>query len=235
MPIELSIQQSTTVKILGPISAARDAALPMAPSVELSDAGTMLGQLQITAFIRHPIQRQIISNFTSASGAITDGMYHVCVDVAVSSVQMIPAGTHVSILGELRRNNYDTLILQVTEMSNIQIVDEQMMDSAQLRNGFHIVPKIAAGKQVPPIPNVAPQMQVIAQRRQLLILPTLFRFMQQQCQYRQLHNCMLTQIMHQHYWQQMPVRNIIINHHHLVINCSILMINNINLIWIFHL
>ncbi|XP_044014007.1 uncharacterized protein LOC122856400 [Aphidius gifuensis] len=159
MSIELSIQQSTTVDILGPIPAVRGPALPMAPSVELRNAGNMLGQVQITAFIRHPIQRQIIGNFTSASGAITDGVYHLCVNVAVPSAQMIPAGSHVTILGELRRNNHDTLILQVTEMTNIQIVDEQIMDPAQLRNGFHIIPRIAAGEQLPAIPNAAPQMQ----------------------------------------------------------------------------
>ncbi|KAF7996076.1 hypothetical protein HCN44_009912 [Aphidius gifuensis] len=139
MEIELFVQDNTRVDLLGTIPAAPVAERPL-PLYELRDIGNITGPVRLTAFIRYPIERQVVGNYSYGSGAITDGVYHSCINVA-GPHKAIPAGTHVVVSGELRRNNYDTLILQVTDTSQITIADDQMMDARLLRASFRVIPR----------------------------------------------------------------------------------------------
>ncbi|KAF7990607.1 hypothetical protein HCN44_000412 [Aphidius gifuensis] len=156
MAIALSVQNYRTVDILGSIPEDPVDNLPAVPLAELRDVGNMTGPIQITAFIRYKIVHQVVGNFSYGSGAITDGIHHLCVNVAGMHGESPEPGTHVSLTVELRYNAFNTLILQITDMSNIRIVDNQIMDQKSSKNGFRKIPKLAPQA-------IAQQQQVTAQ------------------------------------------------------------------------
>ncbi|KAF7998483.1 hypothetical protein HCN44_010891 [Aphidius gifuensis] len=147
MAIELSIQRSTVVQILGPIPAAPVAPLPAVPTVELRNIGDMTEPVRLVAFIRYPFERVVFGNYSYGSGAITDGTYHLCCHVAGAPEQSPPAGTHVALVGDLRRNNYDTLILHVVGMAQIDVIEDEIMEASRLRIGFRVISRGAPVRQ----------------------------------------------------------------------------------------
>ncbi|KAF7998487.1 hypothetical protein HCN44_010895 [Aphidius gifuensis] len=118
MPLELSVQTSTFIDIVGPM-VEEIPVMPDIPSYELSAIGNILGAVRLVAFIRYPIERQVVGNYSFGSGAITDGVHHLCVNVAGAQGPSHAAGTHNVVTGDLRRNNYETIVLQVADMANI--------------------------------------------------------------------------------------------------------------------
>ncbi|KAF7989205.1 hypothetical protein HCN44_007735 [Aphidius gifuensis] len=149
-----TITWSTVVQILRPTPAAPVAQLLVVPTVELRNIGDMTGPARCVAFIRYPFKRVVFGNYSYDSGAITDGTYHMCCHVAGAPEQSLPAGTHVALIGDLRRNNYDTLILHVVSMAQIDVIDVNGIQLQQV-NAIHQHNVVA-----PPPPAVVPEQQI---------------------------------------------------------------------------
>lgn len=85
------------------------------------------------------------------SGAITDGVYHLCVNVTnFHEHHNPPVGTHIKIKGEVRRNRFGTIIVQIENMSDIEILEDRVMGADELATGFRIPPEVQS--QVAPAP-----------------------------------------------------------------------------------
>ncbi|KAF7997660.1 hypothetical protein HCN44_008833 [Aphidius gifuensis] len=108
----------------------------MISNMKLGDGTKRYPSLSSFIFDLYPFERQVVGNYSFGSSAITDGVHHLCVNVAGARGLSPAAGSHIVVTGDLRRNNYETIVLQIADMANIQILDDQIMDPVQIRNGF---------------------------------------------------------------------------------------------------
>lgn len=151
LPIELSIQQRIIVEILGPIPRSALVQGPTYREVQIREIRGLLGPVRLTAYVRVKIEMQQVNNYIYGSGAVTDGVHHLVVNVTRFSDHLSPEpGTHVTIVGELHRNNYNTSILQVSDMASITLLDDAIMPAEQLANGFSLPPRNPVVDPVPP-------------------------------------------------------------------------------------
>lgn len=90
------------------------------------------------------------------SGAITDGRFHLNVNVTNFNLNPNPAlGAHVRIQGEIRRNRFETLVLQVLNMADISVIDNEIMTPAALRGGYRIPGRVIVPDAVVVVPPIA--------------------------------------------------------------------------------
>lgn len=84
-----------------------------------------------------------MGNSSYGSGAITDGHYHLCVNITnFDEYNSPPVEMHVTINGEVRRNRFGTIIVQVHNMADINILNDQVMGPKELVQGFRIPPEV---------------------------------------------------------------------------------------------
>ncbi|XP_015125565.1 uncharacterized protein LOC107047319 [Diachasma alloeum] len=122
MKIEISVQRNSTVTLHGPYVHPDNALIPNIPEILLANVGQYSGEgvIRIVGFIETALEQQIFGNAAYGSGAITDGHYRLVINIGVFNLHNVPGlGSHIVVQGTLRRNAYQTLLLQVPDMSNI--------------------------------------------------------------------------------------------------------------------
>lgn len=153
MPIEVSIQRNSTVTILGCYEDTPAIQRVVYQEVALQDVGRVEGAVRLTVYMRVAIEEQRYGNASYGSGAITDGFYRLRVNVtAFNPAQSPPVGAHVIVEGELRRDNFNAVLLQVSDMNAIRVMDDIIMDPVHLRNGFRVPPNREALEDAAVVP-----------------------------------------------------------------------------------
>ncbi|XP_011312740.1 uncharacterized protein [Fopius arisanus] len=141
MLIEIAIQKTTVVTILGPFDPPPVVIEPQYQAVQLADVERVQGHVRLDVYIKVKIEQQRAGNGVYGSGAITDGYYRIPVNVSAFDVNFSPeVGTHVLIQGELRRNQYGKPLIQIQDMAGIQVVGDRIMPPEELQNGFRVPP-----------------------------------------------------------------------------------------------
>lgn len=95
-------------------------------------------------YIQSEFVRCTVGNVSYGSGAVTDGTYHLIVNVTnYNQNANLATGVHVRLHGLIRRNRHDSIVLQVTNMNDVTIVDDAIMLPRELRRGHLPIPAVA--------------------------------------------------------------------------------------------
>lgn len=142
MSIELSIQQYTKVELLGPWF--EEIVMDLKVINDLSKTSSLIGEIiKIQCFVKTPFEIILKGTSSYGSGAITDGIFRLPVNITNFDVgkPIIEIGRNILIKGKVRTNDHGTLILQVQSSNDISIHSEQMLSTPELKRGFKAVKK----------------------------------------------------------------------------------------------
>ncbi|XP_015111365.1 uncharacterized protein LOC107037359 [Diachasma alloeum] len=106
--VELSIGASTMVDILGDLPQN----VPDIPQPRVVASLRTLARyedlIRVEGYIKVRIQQHALGNMSYGAGAITNGRYHLCLNVANFDIHVSPqVGAHVTVEGTPRRNRYN--------------------------------------------------------------------------------------------------------------------------------
>lgn len=89
-----------------------DIAIAARTIIDLSEASELIGKrIKIQAYVKIPFETIFKGTSSYGSGAITDGMY--LLPVNINSVEPFSMGHHLETDGKLRINDFGTIISQV--------------------------------------------------------------------------------------------------------------------------
>ncbi|XP_015122416.1 uncharacterized protein LOC107045670 [Diachasma alloeum] len=139
MSIEIFIQAHRTVSILGPMPQLTPDPIEYV-TINWDQIGEVTGPVTLTGYIKLEFASVITNNSTYGSGILTDAVkYRLPVYVTSFEANGNPAlGSHVTIRGTLRRNDNQSIVLQIPDMAHIHIKDDILMTEVQMRQGFRV-------------------------------------------------------------------------------------------------
>ncbi|XP_051155222.1 uncharacterized protein LOC127277869 [Leptopilina boulardi] len=138
--VEISIQKFTEVEILNPWIPEEDSCSP----VELKNCAEFIGRrISVVGYLKTPFQSIVQGNSSYGSGAITDLTFRLPINItSFDGISSPCRGACVEIKGQLRTNNYKTIILQVDSMSDISKANDEVMTVIEMRKGvFVLIPE----------------------------------------------------------------------------------------------
>lgn len=135
MKIELSINSTATVELLGPMP--KEDEVEMFKTIDFANVPLHVGEMVcVQGFIRTSIIVLTTGNSSYGNGSVTDFYYRIPVYVSKFD-GVIEKGARVEIKGRIRINDQNTIILQVIDGEHINVIKENDVSWDKMKLGFH--------------------------------------------------------------------------------------------------
>ncbi|KAB0792784.1 hypothetical protein PPYR_14743 [Photinus pyralis] len=137
IPFEISLTKNSKVDFLGKYATeARE--MCKVVSTTIKDCASIEGKLSLDAYIKVTFEPETTSHSSYGSGAIMEGIYKL--RVRISHFHQNPAlveGAHIRLIGEIKKDRYDSIYLQVADNNDITVIDDKVLSKETLRGGIH--------------------------------------------------------------------------------------------------
>ncbi|CAG9769664.1 unnamed protein product [Ceutorhynchus assimilis] len=138
VPIEVCCWRNTTIKILGRYEELGTIEPQSTINTCIKNCAKEIGKIiRLQEYIRVEFTLVPMGHSSYGNGAIVDDVYRLRVHIVdFKDDPTLKSGVHVECVGEIKKDKNDGIFLQLENMSKIEIIDELVLSTDNLRRGI---------------------------------------------------------------------------------------------------